>query len=71
MKVPVDLDAAEKDAIARFEAKKAELIANNRTITSAKENQEKIVQDLARLQGEHRAIQNLRAQADTLPTEPQ
>ena len=58
----LDLDKMEKDARERFEAKKAEGVACEKVIA---EHQQKLIvigQELSRIQGEYKVIQNLKAQ---------
>lgn len=69
MKTPVDLDAAEKEALAAFEAKKAEGAIVESRMRADKETHQQIVQDMVRLQGAYQAIQNLRKQAEGSPAE--
>lgn len=67
MKTTVDLDAAEKEAIALFEAKKAEGAVIEARMRADKEAHQQIVQDMTRLQGAYEAIQNLKKQAGVKP----
>lgn len=65
----VDLDKAEKEALAAFEAKKAEGAVLESRMRADKEAHQQIVQDMVRLQGAYQAIQNLRKQAEGSPAE--
>lgn len=66
----MNLDAAEKDANKRFDEWKAKGIAIEQNMAKEQEALNEIRSEIVRLQGEHRAIQNLRKQAEgsTLPT---
>lgn len=69
MKIPVDLDKAEAEALALFEAKKAEGSVLESKMRGDREAHQQIVQDMTRLQGAYQAIQNLRKQAEGSPAE--
>ncbi len=58
------LDRLEADARKRFDAKKAEGVACEARITRDQGELAEITQELARIQGEFRTIQNLRKQAE-------
>lgn len=69
---PSQLDKAEAEARLRFEKKKAEGVEIEKRIAKDQAELETVTQELARIQGEFRAIQNLRSAggAGTLPAKP-
>ena len=61
------LDRLEADARKRFDMKKAEAVACEARIAKEQTSLAEMTQELARIQGEFRTIQNLRKQAEKLP----